>query len=165
MKVLILLGSSSDLPVTEEGIQLLKRLGIAHSLRICSAHRTPERLHDLVREFEAQGGQVYVCVAGMSAHLAGVVASLTVKPVVAVPVARAETAGLDALFSMGQMPKGIPVSTMTLGKTGFTNAALTATQILALSDARLAQALVEERRAMARAVASDDEKHRQDFRG
>lgn len=165
IKVLILLGSSSDLPVTEDGTAALKKLGVTHSLRICSAHRTPEKLHELVREFEDQGGQAYICVAGMSAHLAGVVASLTVKPVMAVPVYRPETAGLDALLSMGQMPKGIPVSTHGLGKHGFINAALTTAQIFALSDKQLAQRLVEDRAEMARAVGRDDEKNQQHFRG
>lgn len=164
-RVLILLGSSSDLPVTEEGTQILKRLGVSYSLRICSAHRTPERLHEIVREFEAQGGQTYICVAGMSAHLAGVVASLTLKPVLAVPVYRPETAGLDALLSMGQMPKGIPVSAMGFGKHGFINAALTTAQIFALADASLARKLVEDRAEMARAVARDDEKHQHSFHG
>lgn len=164
-KVLILLGSSSDLPVTEDGTQILKRLGISYSLRICSAHRTPERLHEIVRDFESQGGQTYICVAGMSAHLAGVVASLSLKPVHAVPVYRPETAGLDALLSMGQMPKGIPVSTHGFGKHGFINAALTTAQIIALADPALARKLVEDRADMARAVARDDEKHMQEFRG
>jgi len=164
-KVMILLGSSSDLPVTEGGTELLKRFSIPYSLRICSAHRTPERLHDIVGEFERNGGQLYVAVAGMSAHLAGVVASLTLKPVLAVPVYRAETAGLDALLSMGQMPKGIPVSTMSFGKHGFINAALTAAEIFALSDEKLARALKEHRVEMARQVAADDEKHGQEYRG
>ena len=101
----------------------------------------------------------------MSAHLAGVVASLTLKPVLAVPVYRPETAGFDSLLSMGQMPKGIPVSTLGFGKHGFINAALTAAQIFALSDAALARKLVEDRAEMARAVIRDDEKHQQEFRG
>jgi 5-(carboxyamino)imidazole ribonucleotide mutase len=101
----------------------------------------------------------------MSAHLAGVVASLSVKPVLAVPVYRPETAGFDALLSMGQMPKGIPVSTMGFGKHGFINAALTAVQIFALSDPELAQRLTEDRAQMARAVGEDDAKHRQDYHG
>lgn len=165
IKVLILLGSSSDLPITEDGTAVLKRLGVSYSLRICSAHRTPERLLEIVREFEAQGGQTYICVAGMSAHLAGVVASLTLKPVLAVPVYRPETAGLDSLLSMGQMPKGIPVSTLGFGKHGFINATLTTAQIFALSDEGLARKLVEDRAEMARAVMRDDEKHQQNFRG
>jgi len=164
-KVMILLGSSSDLPVTEDGTAALKRFGIPYTLRICSAHRTPETLHELVSGFEKDGGQLYICVAGMSAHLAGVVASLSLKPVLAVPVYRPETAGFDALLSMGQMPKGIPVSTMGFGKHGFINAALTAGQILALSDAGLAARLREDRGAMARQVQADDEKNRQDYRG
>jgi 5-(carboxyamino)imidazole ribonucleotide mutase len=165
LKVIALLGSSSDLPVTEDGVAILKRFKVPHAVRICSAHRSPETLAAIMREFEGQGGQVFIGVAGMSAHLAGVIASMTVKPVLAVPVARPETAGLDALLSMGQMPKGVPVSTMPFGKSGFSNACLTAVQILALSDATLARALTDDRAKMAQAVGEDDAKHRQEFRG
>lgn len=168
--VMMLLGSSSDLPVTEDGVQILKKLGVPFTLRICSAHRTPERLHEIIDAFEKQGAavdesQVYVCVAGMSAHLAGVVASLTLKPVLAVPVYRQETAGLDSLLSMGQMPKGIPVGTMGFGKHGFINACLLATQMFALGDKELAKKLADDRVQMARQVTLDDEKNRQEFRG
>jgi phosphoribosylaminoimidazole carboxylase PurE protein len=164
-KVLILLGSSSDLPVTEAGTAFLKELQIPFSLRISSAHRTPDAVHKIVGDFEAQGGQVFICVAGMSAHLAGVVASLTLKPVIAVPTYRPETAGLDSLLSMGQMPQGIPVSTMGLGKHGFTNGALTAAQILALSDKQLEERLKADRAKRTEAVLADDAKNRQEYRG
>ena len=163
-KVLILLGSSSDMSVTEGGIKVLKQLKVTFSLRICSAHRAPERLGEIVRTFEEQGGQLFICLAGMSAHLAGVVASLTLKPVLAVPIFRAETAGLDALLSMGQMPKGVPVSTMSLGSVGFVNAALTAAQIFALNDRELALHLKDYRASMLRDVVLDDDKNRQEYR-
>jgi 5-(carboxyamino)imidazole ribonucleotide mutase len=155
-RVQIVLGSKSDLSITEGGVALLKEFSIPFSLRICSAHRTPEVLHDIVKEFEAGSGQIYICVAGMSAHLAGVVASLSVKPVLAVPVYRAETAGLDALLSMGQMPKGIPVSTLGFGKHGFINAALTAAQILAINDETLTGHLQSHRKSQAEQVIQDD---------
>ena len=164
-QVLILLGSSSDLPVAESGLAQLKEFGISYSLRICSAHRTPALLHQIIQEFEAKGGQIYICVAGMSAHLAGVVASLTHKPVLAVPVYRAETAGFDSLLSMGQMPKGIPVGTMGFGKHGFLNACLQGAQMLALANEEMAAKLVVQRQAMASKVAQDDQKNRQDFEG
>lgn len=167
-RVVILLGSSSDMPVTEDGTVLLRRHGVPFSLRICSAHRTPEKLHEILRAAEADpagDALVYICVAGMSAHLAGVVASLTLKPVLAVPVYRPETAGFDALMSMSQMPKGIPVGTMGFGKHGFINACLQAAQMFALSDPRLALGLAEERAAMAQQVDEDDARHRQDFGG
>jgi phosphoribosylaminoimidazole carboxylase PurE protein len=167
-KVVILLGSSSDLPVTEDGTALLKRFEIPYSLRICSAHRTPEPLHRIIKDAESgagAGGPIYVCVAGMSAHLAGVVASLTLKPVLAVPVYRAETAGFDSLLSMGQMPKGIPVGTMGFGKHGFVNACLHAMQMLALTDVGMADRLAGHRQEMAAQVIEDDKRHRQDFRG
>jgi phosphoribosylaminoimidazole carboxylase PurE protein len=167
-KVVIFLGSSSDLPVTEDGTALLKRFEIPYSLRMCSAHRTPEPLHRIIKDVEAEttsGGPIYVCVAGMSAHLAGVVASLTLRPVLAVPVYRAETAGFDSLLSMGQMPKGIPVGTMGFGKHGFVNACLHALQMLALADEGMARRLADHRQEMARQVVEDDQRHRQDFRG
>ena len=164
-KIMVLLGSQSDLEVTQKGAEILREFAIPFTLRIASAHRAPDLVHDLVREFESNGGQVVICVAGMSAHLAGVVAALTCLPVLAVPIAGAPTAGLDALLSMGQMPGGIPVATMTFGRAGFTNAALFAAQILALSDDRLGQCFKEYKAAMAREVIAADEKHRIDFKG
>ena len=163
VKILIVLGSSSDLPVTTDATALLQRFQQPYSLRICSAHRSPAALHATVTAFENQGGQVYICVAGMSAHLAGVVASLTLKPVLAVPCYRPETAGFDSLLSMGQMPKGIPVSTMSFGKHGCINAALTALQIFALNDPGLAKRLAEDRAQVALDLVNDDAVNRQDF--
>ena len=158
-EIMIVLGSSSDLPVTEKGVALLKELGVPFELRICSAHRTPDMLHGIVEEFEVNGGKTYICVAGMSAHLAGVVASLSVKPVLAVPVYRPETAGLDSLLSMGQMPAGIPVATLGLGKHGFTNAALTAIQMLAISNVELEEKLKDHRITQAEKVTADDKEN------
>ncbi len=164
-EIMIVLGSSSDLPVTEKGAALLKELGVPFDLRICSAHRTPEMLHEIVEAFEKDGGKTYICVAGMSAHLAGVVASLSVKPVLAVPVYRPETAGLDSLLSMGQMPAGIPVATLGLGKHGFTNAALTAVQMLALGNSDLTAKLKSHRSQQASKVSKDDEQNSIRFEG
>ncbi len=123
-------------------VKELKELGISFSLRICSAHRSPEVLEGIVSEFLDQDGEVFICVAGMSAHLAGVVAAMSTKPVLAVPVYRKETSGLDSLLSMGQMPKGIPVGTLGFGNSGFINACLLASQILATSDKKLAKKLI-----------------------
>lgn len=164
-KVLILLGSDSDLPATHTGVETLRSMGVSFSLRIASAHRTPDVVHEVVQQFDRDGGQVIICVAGKSAHLAGVVAALTLKPVLAVPIASEATAGFDALLSMGQMPGGIPVSTMPFGKGGFHNAALTAVQILALNDARLADRLKADREAMSAKVREADKKSRIDFHG
>ena len=163
VKILIVLGSSSDLSVTTDATALLQRFQQPYSLRICSAHRSPAALHATVTAFENQGGQIYICVAGMSAHLAGVVASLTLKPVLAVPCFRPETAGFDSLMSMSQMPKGIPVSTMSFGKHGCINAALTALQIFALNDPGLAKRLAEDRAQVALDLVNDDAVNRQDF--
>lgn len=164
-KVLILLGSQSDLTITEKGQEILRQFKIPYELRIASAHRSPALVEELLAAFEKQGGEVIVCVAGMSAHLAGVVASQTNLPVLAVPVANAATAGLDALLSMSQMPAGIPVATMTLGKAGFTNGALFAIQIIATHDVDLAQELVRYRKSQTTQVLESDSKNRVIFEG
>jgi len=162
-KVLIVLGSESDLPVTENGLKELKAFGIGYSLRISSAHRSPEFLHGIVDEFQAQGGQIFICVAGKSAHLAGVVASMSQKPVLAVPVYSKETAGFDSLLSMCQMPKGIPVGTMGFGNHGFINACLLASQIIGLNDKELSTKLDQQRIDMVEKVKKSDQSNRMDF--
>lgn len=156
-KVLFLLGSNSDLPITEGGLALLRELGVSFALRIGSAHRTPEHVHRLVTEHDQGGTKVFVCVAGMSAHLAGVVASLTTKPVVAVPVSGAATAGLDALLSMVNMPPGVPVATVGFDKAGFKNACLLAAQIIAQSEPKLAEQVKAFREGMTQQVLAKDE--------
>lgn len=162
-EILIVLGSKSDLGTTEKGLQLFKEHKQPYSLRIASAHRSPEHLHDIMDEFEKNEGKVVICVAGKSAHLAGVVASLTLKPVLAVPIYSDATAGLDALLSMSQMPAGIPVATMGFGDAGFVNACLSALQILALSKKELMQKLQKHRKEQAEKVKQDDKTSRQDW--
>lgn len=164
-KVQIFLGSKSDLKTTEKGIEILKKLGVSFSLRIASAHRTPEHVHKLVSDFEKNGGEVFICVAGMSAHLGGVVASLTVKPVIAVPISRATTAGLDSLLSISQMPSHIPVATMGFDSSGFVNAALLACEMLALKDESLKDQLLSQRVETAETVIETDKEYRIDFEG
>ncbi len=137
MKILVLLGSKSDLKVVESGIVILRDWQLAHSLRIASAHRSPQLLATVVDEFTQQGGAVIICVAGKAAHLAGTVAARTILPVIAVPLASTETAGLDSLLSSVQMPGGVPVATMGFGSHGFANACLLAGQILALQNDKL----------------------------
>ncbi|RZA10377.1 MAG: 5-(carboxyamino)imidazole ribonucleotide mutase, partial [Proteobacteria bacterium] len=159
-RVLILLGSHSDLTITEKGQEVLREFKIAYDLRIASAHRSPALVEKLVSDFEKQGGKVVICVAGMSAHLAGVVAAQTNLPVLAVPVANAATAGLDALLSMSQMPAGIPVATMTLGKAGFTNSALFAIQIIATNEPAVTEELIRYRKAQTTQVLESDSKNR-----
>jgi 5-(carboxyamino)imidazole ribonucleotide mutase len=162
-QILILLGSTSDLEITNAGVEILKTYSKDFSLRIASAHRTPDFLHSIVKEFNDANGDVCICVAGKSAHLAGVVASLTQKPVLAVPVYSEPTAGLDALLSMSQMPAGIPVATLGFGSSGFTNACLLVLQIVALRDTALAAKLAQYRKDQAQKIQKGDTEHRIDW--
>ena len=154
MKVMIFLGSESDFGVIEGAVDILKGFGVPFGLEVTSAHRSPERTLRLVKSSEAAGTEVFIAVAGKAAHLAGVVAAHTLKPVIGVPVESEATAGLDALLSTVQMPKGIPVATMALGKHGGANAALLAVEILALRDEALRTKLVAYRTKMADMVES-----------
>lgn len=164
MQTLILLGSPSDKKITEKGLEILKELTISFDLRVASAHRSPELVLDLVRDFDTQGGETCICVAGKSAHLAGVVAAHTVRPVIGVPVFTPETAGFDALLSMGQMPKGIPVATMGLGSAGFINACLFTASIIATKQDHMMTALQQFREKQLREVMEADEQNRIEFR-
>ena len=150
--VAILMGSDSDLPVMREAAEVLARFSVRHELRISSAHRTPDATRAYVREAEARGCAVYIAAAGMAAHLAGAVAANTVRPVIGVPLDAGTLGGIDALLSTVQMPGGIPVASVAIGKAGARNAAYLAVQMLALGDAQLAQALREDRAAAAARV-------------
>ena len=154
--VAVLMGSDSDLPVMENAITTLKALGIAVEARVSSAHRTPAATIAYVQSAEARGCAVFIAAAGMAAHLAGAVAAHTLRPVIGVPIANS-LEGLDALLSTVQMPGGIPVATVAIGKAGAKNAAYLAAQILALSDPALATRLAEDRAASAAAVAARNE--------
>lgn len=154
--VAILMGSDSDLPVMEAAFGILERFGIRFEARISSAHRTPAETHRYVTEADARGCGVFICAAGMAAHLAGAVSAATLKPVIGVPLA-ASMEGLDALLSTVQMPAGIPVATVAIGKTGAKNAAYLAAQILATADPTLAVALREERADNAKAVLAKND--------
>ena len=158
MSVTIFLGSESDFDVIKDGLDILKEFGVPFTLEVTSAHRSPERTLRLVREAEESGTAVFIAVAGKAAHLAGVVAAHTVRPVIGVPVESAGLGGMDALLSTVQMPKGIPVATMALGKTGGANAALLAVEILALGDAALREKLVAHRKKMAAKVEANSRK-------
>ena len=136
MSVTVFLGSESDFEVIEDGLDILKEFGVPFTLEVTSAHRSPERTLRLVREAEERGTAVFIAVAGKAAHLAGVVAAHTVRPVIGVPVESAALSGMDALLSTVQMPKGIPVATVALGKAGGANAALLAVEILAVGRRR-----------------------------
>jgi len=156
--VLILMGSDSDYPVLESAGKFFEKMGVVYEMRVSSAHRTPDRTHTLVKEAEEAGVKVFICAAGMAAHLGGVVASLTTKPVIGVPVDASPLGGMDALLATVQMPPGVPVATVAVGKAGATNAAVLACQILALSDKVLAKKMLEERNDMAASVVEKDKK-------
>ena len=155
-KVLILMGSDSDLPIMEEGARILAEFGIPYEMRISSAHRCPQRTAELASGAADRGIRVIIAGAGMAAHLAGVVAAETVLPVIGVPIGGGPLNGVDALYAMVQMPGGIPVATMAIGKAGAKNAGLLAVQMLALGDARLGEKLLAHRRQMAEEVAEKD---------
>ena len=135
--VLILLGSESDRQTMSAATEMLDKLGVGYDFEVSSAHRQPQRTRDLVRKATEEGTKVLICGAGMAAHLAGVVASLTDRPVIGVPLPGSELSGLDSLLSTVQMPRGIPVATMAVGQHGAVNAALLAAQILAVTDNEL----------------------------
>lgn len=155
-KVLILMGSDSDLSTMEETVRVLTDFGIPFEMHISSAHRSPEKTSKLAREAEGRGVQLVICAAGMAAHLAGVVAAETRLPVVAVPMAGGALNGVDALYAMVQMPGGIPVATMAIGKAGAKNAGLFAVQILSLTDPTLRSKFAEFRVQMAEEVEQKD---------
>ncbi len=153
--VSILMGSKSDYEIMRESIKIMEKFQIPYELIITSAHRTPERTHEYVIEAEKRGCKVFICGAGMAAHLAGVVASLTTRPVIGVPMPTGMMDGLDALLSTVQMPGGMPVATLAVGKAGAKNAAYLALQILANSDDELKTKLEEDRVAGAKKVEMD----------
>jgi 5-(carboxyamino)imidazole ribonucleotide mutase len=155
-RVLILMGSDSDWEVMAESKKALDELGVASEVHVSSAHRTPERTGRLAREAAGRGIEVIICGAGAAAHLAGVVAAETELPVLGVPLATGELRGLDALLATLQMPGGVPVGTLGIGKAGARNAALLAARILGRSDGAIAAKVREQRERMAREVEAKD---------
>jgi len=153
--VAILMGSDSDLPIMEGAFDVLSKLGIAFEAKVTSAHRTPKATHDYVAEADQRGCAAFICAAGMAAHLAGAVSAVTLKPVIGVPI-NGSLDGLDALLSTVQMPAGIPVATVAIGKAGAKNAAYLAAQIIGVGDAEMHQKLIDERAENAKAVAEKD---------
>ena len=148
-RVAILMGSDSDLPVMAEAARVLGQLDVGYELHVSSAHRTPERTTEIVRTAPERGIAVFICGAGAAAHLAGVVAAHTTLPVLGVPLASSDLNGIDSLLATAQMPAGIPVGTLAIGKAGAANAAWLAASILSLGDEGLAERLRDARRAMA----------------
>jgi len=156
LDVLMLMGSASDWKHLQGAVAVLNDLGLSSRVKVSSAHRTPERTLELVRQAEADGCRVIICAAGMAAHLAGVVAGHTILPVLGVPLPGGVLDGVDALLSTVQMPGGIPVATFAVGSAGAKNAAFFAAQIVAGERPDVARALAEARRAGAEGVASAD---------
>ena len=154
--VAILMGSDSDLPTVQVAIDILKKLGIPTEVKITSAHRTPVVTHEYVTGADKRGCSVFICAAGMAAHLAGAVAANTLKPVIGIPIESGPLDGMDALLSTVQMPGGIPVATVAIGKAGAKNAGYLAAQMMSLADASLAERLIDDRAENAKAVIAKD---------
>lgn len=159
--VAVLMGSDSDLPVMEATLEVLRNFELPYEVRVNSAHRTPDAIRAYVKDAEARGCAVFIAAAGMAAHLAGAVAALTTRPVIGVPIDAGPLSGLDALLSTVQMPGGIPVATVAIGKAGAKNAAYLAAQILALGDSALSERVSDERRRQSEAVLAKDAKLRE----
>ena len=155
--VSILMGSESDLSIMQSAAEVFRQLNIDYEIKITSAHRTPAITQQFISDAEARGCQVFIAGAGLAAHLAGATAAHTTRPVIGVPIDAGPLNGLDSLLSTVQMPAGIPVATVAIGKTGAKNAAYLAAQILALQDADLAERVKAERTANAEKVQSQDQ--------
>jgi phosphoribosylamine---glycine ligase len=148
ISVLILMGSDSDAPVMQGAVDILRNMAIPFEMTVASAHRSPERVMRLVREAPGRGVKVFIVGAGAAAHLAGVVAAHTSLPVIGVPIDSSALKGLDALLSTVQMPPGVPVATVSIGKPGATNAGVLAAQILGVADAAIAARLEQYERTL-----------------
>lgn len=155
--VAVLMGSDSDLDTMQATLDTLDKLGVPWEVKITSAHRTPEATHAYVHDADERGCAVFIAAAGLAAHLAGTVAGLTLKPVIGVPMEAGPLRGQDALLSTVQMPGGIPVACVAIGRAGAKNAAYLAAQMMALSDSALAARLREERRENAEGVMAKDQ--------
>jgi len=161
--VAILMGSDSDLETMQTAVETLDKFHIAREVRVLSAHRTPDATHAFVKDADGRGCVCFIAAAGMAAHLAGTVAALTNKPVIGVPMAAGPLQGQDALLSTVQMPGGIPVACVAIGRAGAKNAAYLAAQIIALSDKELARRLADERQANAAEILAKDKAVREKF--
>ena len=147
--VLILMGSDSDAPVMQAAVETLREFDISSEMTVASAHRSPARVMRLVEEAPGRGVRVFIVGAGAAAHLGGVVAAHTILPVIGVPIDSSALKGLDALLSTVQMPPGVPVATVSIGKPGATNAAVLAAQIIAVGDKAMAAKLAEYKKKLA----------------
>jgi len=156
--VSLLMGSDSDLPTVNEACKILRDFGVPFQVRVLSAHRCPEQLVAHVKDAEKKGVRVFIAAAGGAAHLGGVVAAHTTRPVIGIPIQTSALNGLDSLLSMVQMPGGVPVATMAIGSAGARNAGLFAVQILALGDAGLDERMRRYRAQQAEQVLQKDQR-------
>ncbi len=163
--VAILMGSESDWPVMKAAAETLSKLEIEHEVRITSAHRTPSATADYVADAAGRGCAVFICGAGMAAHLAGAVAAHTVRPVIGVPIDSGPLSGFDALLSTAQMPGGIPVATVAVGKAGARNAGYLAAQMLSLADETLGERLEADRAENRERVAAQNQRLQSELKG
>ena len=152
ISVLILMGSDSDAPVMQAAVDVLRQFEVPCEMTVASAHRSPERVMRLVAEAPGRGVRLFIVGAGAAAHLGGVVAAHTTLPVIGVPIDSSALKGMDALLSTVQMPPGVPVATVSIGKPGATNAGVLAVQMLALADASLAERLTQYKKKLAEKV-------------
>lgn len=161
MKVAIVMGSDSDLEIMKEAVDTLEKMGIESFVSITSAHRTPDKVTTFLKEVEKNGCEVIIAGAGMAAHLAGVIAANTILPVIGVPMPGGALNGADALYSTVQMPGGIPVATVAIGKAGAVNAGVLAAEILALKYPELVKTLKKHKADLAKGVEDKDASLRQ----
>ena len=161
----IIMGSDSDLPIMEESSKVLEKFGVAHEVIVASAHRSPERTRKYVHEAPKRGIKVLIAGAGAAAHLAGMVAAESTLPVIGVPIDSSPLNGLDALLSTTQMPGGVPVAGMAIGKAGAKNAGVLAVQILALGNKTLNQKLIKYKKDQAKEVERKSRKLKSDHAG
>lgn len=155
--VSIVMGSKSDLETVQNACDVLKEFGVSYEVRVLSAHRTPMQTHQYATSLKERGVKVVIAAAGGAAHLAGVIAGNTTLPVIGIPIQTSALSGMDSLLSTVQMPKGIPVATVAIGKAGAANAAILATQILALNDVDLEKKLLEYKKKMAEKILQETE--------
>jgi len=158
----ILMGSDTDLPVMAEAAATLEKFGIACEMEVCSAHRTPARAHEYASSAASRGLKALIVGAGGAAHLAGVIAANTTLPVIGVPMATTALNGMDSLLATVQMPGGVPVATMAIGKAGAVNAAIFVAQILGTSNAEIAKRLAAHKEELARSVAEKNARLQQE---
>ncbi|KPK41199.1 MAG: hypothetical protein AMJ78_06145 [Omnitrophica WOR_2 bacterium SM23_29] len=160
IKVAVVIGSNSDLSTMEEGLRVFRDFGVPYELKILSAHRSPTLVHSFAKSIEKRGVKVIIAGAGGAAHLAGVIASLTRLPVIGVPMETQSLKGIDSLFSTVQMPSGVPVATMAIGRAGAKNAAIFALQILGITDSKIAKRLVVFKKRLAAQIAAKNKRCR-----